>query len=552
MKTLLTCALPYANGELHIGHFAEYVLADIHVRYLRSAGEEVLFLCADDTHGAPIEMNAMKEGIPPEEFVLRYWHSHRADLDTFNIDLDFFGSTHTAENKEFSELIYGRAKAKGSIARKEIEQPFDEGSGRWLSDRFIRGTCPHCGATDQYGDGCERCNATYTPRELKDARSAISGGALTWRKSEHLFFVLSKHEQFLRKQLALPGFVNSASASQLNQFFDRGLADWDITRDGPYFGFLIPGEVDKYFYVWLDAPIGYIGATAQWSKASPGRPDALTLWSEQSETRIIHVIGKDIVYFHCLFWPAVLQDAKLKLPAHVQVHGHLTVNGAKMSKSRGSLISARHFANTLPPETLRYYFASLLGDSPEDLDLSLVEFRERVNAGLINNLLNLANRSLSILGREPFARRLAAPAPELGSPLVGYALARVPEVAKAYRNFGHRDAVRLILEIGAETNRFLTKTEPWKLVKDNPGEAQRILSEVCEVVYILATLLEPIVPKISAGLFAQLNRPPATFRDLERAAYPLLDRTLPIGEASPLLQRLEEAAVSKLVVPEEA
>lgn len=545
MTTLVTTALPYANGPLHVGHLVEYVLADVHVRYLRSEGERVIFLGADDTHGAPVEINALKEGVTPEEFVARWAASHLADYATFGISYDYYGSTNAPENRMWAERVFEKLRIGGSIVRKEIEQPIDATSGRSLSDRFIRGTCPNCGAPEQYGDGCENCNATYSPRELKDARSAISGAPLTWKKSEHLFFALSKYRDEIAQQLARPSFVDVASAAQLRQFFDKGLADWDVTRDGPYFGFPIPGETNKYFYVWLDAPIGYIGATEQWARATGG--DALAHWMKDSPTRIVHVIGKDIVYFHCLFWPAMLRVAELKIPDRVQVHGHLTVNGAKMSKSRGSLIEAARFGAAVDPSALRFYFATLLGDGPEDLDLNLNEFTDRVNAELVNNLANLVHRTLSLLGRPPLSRTLAPADPVLGASLVNSALGRVAEVAQAFATFNLRAGMRAILEISAEANKFLTRHEPWKAMKSAPERAHRVLSEVAEVVAVLATLLEPVVPALSAKMWKQLGRAPVSFAELRAKSYPLLDRTVPVGEAVPLFARLEVATLATLL-----
>jgi methionyl-tRNA synthetase len=546
-RTLVTCALPYANGPVHLGHMVEHVQTDIYVRFLRSRGDDVVFLCADDTHGAPIELNALKQGVTPETFVARWAVEHQRDFADFDISFDHYGSTNSPENRYYAELIYTRAKDAGSIVRKEVEQPYDEKSKRWLSDRFIRGTCPNCGAADQYGDACEKCSATYTPRDLLDARSAISGEPLTWKKSSHLFFALSKHEAFLRAQLAKPGFTHPGPAAQLGQFFDKGLADWDITRDGPYFGFPIPGEDNKYFYVWLDAPIGYIAATEQWAKKTGKANDALELWDESRHTRIVHVIGKDIVYFHCLFWPAVLHVAKLKLPEYVHVHGHLTVNGEKLSKSRGTFINVRPYLDLLDASYLRFYYASLLGPGPEDLDLNLTEFRQRVNAELVNNLGNLANRTLSLLARPELGKRLAPSRPELGQALVEKALSRVPEIAAAFGSFDHRTAVKAILEVGYAANQFLTQHEPWKAVKTDLEGARAVLSEAAEIVYLLTALIDPIVPRLAGKLAAQLGRHPLTFKALQGATYPLLDRSVPIGEPSPLINRLDEAQVARLI-----
>jgi methionyl-tRNA synthetase len=548
-RTLVTCALPYANGPVHLGHLVEHIQTDIYVRALRSTGADVIFLCADDTHGAPIELNAQKQGLTPEAFVAKWFDEHTSVFRDFHISHDHYGSTNSPENQHYANLIYGRAKQAGSIGKKEIEQPYDAKAGRWLSDRFIRGTCPNCGSKDQYGDACEVCNAAYTPRELKDARSAISGEPLEWRKSSHAFFLLSKHIDFLKQTIGDPAFMNPGPAAQLGQFFEKGLADWDITRDGPYFGFPIPGETNQYFYVWLDAPIGYVAATEQWAKKTGKAAGALDFWDETKDTRIVHTIGKDIVYFHCLFWPAVLKVAQLKRPARVHIHGHLTVNGEKMSKSRGTFINARPYLDLLDPNYLRFYYASLLGNGPEDIDLSLKEFRERTNAELVNNLGNLANRTLTLLVKE-FGGTLAPAAPGLGKSLVDGALVKVPAIREAFLTFDSRAAVKHVLEIGYAANQFLTTHEPWKTLKvpERREAAHQALSEAAEIVFLLTALLEPIVPQLAAKLAAQLGRTGLTFKALETAVYPLLDRAQRLGDPSPLINRLEAEQVDTLIV----
>lgn len=547
-RILVTCALPYANGPVHLGHLVEHIQTDVYVRALRSIGEDVIFLCADDTHGAPIELNALKQGLSPEAFIAKWYDEHTSVFRDFQISHDHYASTNSPENQHYANLIYERAKQAGSIGKKDVEQPFDEKAGRWLSDRFIRGTCPNCNSPDQYGDACEVCNATYAPRELKDARSAISGEPLVWKKSSHAFFLLSKHGDFLRKTISNPAFMNPGPAAQLGTFLEK-LADWDITRDGPYFGFPIPGETDQFFYVWLDAPIGYIASTEQWAKKTGKAASALDYWDEKADARIVHTIGKDIVYFHCLFWPAVLKVAGLKRPEHVHIHGHLTVNGEKMSKSRGTFINARPYLELLDPNYLRFFYASLLGSGPEDIDLSLKEFLQRVNAELVNNLGNLANRTLTLLARE-FEGKLLAPKPELGRPLVDGALAKVKAIREAFVTFESRAAVKLILEIGYSANQFLTTHEPWKKLKvpETREAAHQALSEAAEIVSLLTALLEPIVPELAQKLAQQLNREGLTFKRLEAAAYPLLDRAARIGTPSPLINRLEQEQVDKLIV----
>lgn len=542
-KTLVTCALPYANGPIHLGHMVEHIQTDIFVRYLRSKGEQVTFLCADDTHGTAIEISAQKKGVTPEQFIDEVSVDHQAVFRDFHISFDHYSSTNSAENRKYAELIYGRAKDQGFIGTRDVEQAFDEAANRFLADRFIKGTCPNCGAADQYGDACEKCNATYGPKELKNPYSVISGKTPVWKSSKHLFFKLSQHEAFLKQQLAKPGFMHPGLAAQLGQFFEKGLADWDISRDGPYFGFAIPGETNKFFYVWLDAPIGYISTAEQYAGKDGG---ALAWWGKGADAKIVHCIGKDIVYFHCLFWPSVLEVAGLKVPDHVHIHGHLTVNGEKMSKSRGTFINARPYLDLLDPNYLRFYFASLLGPGPEDLDFSLTEFRQRVNAELVNNLGNLANRTLSLLAKGE--KTLAAPNEAIGGQLVRDALARVKEIGDAFEGFDHRAAIKAILEIGYSANQFLAKAEPWKTQKTDPEGAKSVLSEAAEIVYLLTALLDPIVPQLADRLAAQLNRKKLTFKDLATAQYPLLDRAQPIGEPAPIIGRIEEAVVAKLIV----
>ncbi|HZX43984.1 MAG TPA: methionine--tRNA ligase, partial [Myxococcaceae bacterium] len=469
-KYLVTSALPYANGPLHLGHTVEYVLTDVFVRYLRSAGHEVVFVCADDTHGTPVELSAAKQGVSPEAFVAEMWDKHRADFRDFGISLDTFHSTNSSESKHYSELIYGRLKEAGDILRRPIRQTYCEVDRRFLPDRFVRGTCPNCKSPDQYGDACEVCGKTYRPEELIAPRCAICGTPPVTRESEHLFFALSRHQPWLNDLVRSPGFLHPAVANQLQAFFDQGLQDWDISRDAPYFGFPIPGEKDKFFYVWLDAPIGYIAATEKWATDSGRARSAMDLWAEDSETEIRHFIGKDIVYFHALFWPTVLKVARFKRPARLHVHGHLTINGEKMSKSRGTLIAARTALEVLDPAYLRYFFAANLGPGPEDFDLSLPDFRARVNGELVNNFGNLANRTLSLLAG-PLGGKLAASPGEAGKPLLEAALARIPEVVAAYEALDLRAVVRTVVEVSQSANQFLQARAPWAKVKTDPEAA---------------------------------------------------------------------------------
>jgi methionyl-tRNA synthetase len=548
-KLLVTSALPYANGPLHLGHVVEYVQSDILVRFLRSTGRDVVFFCADDTHGTPVEISAARQGVAPEQYVASLWVQHRKDFADFGIALDAFYTTHSPENRRYSELIYERLKAAGDIVRRSVEQTYCEVDRRFLPDRFVRGTCPNCKSPDQYGDVCEVCGKTYTPAELIHPCCALCGTPPVRRTSEHLFFRLSRHQAYLQEVVRHPGFVPESVANQLQSFFDQGLNDWDISRDGPYFGFPIPGEVDKFFYVWLDAPIGYIATTEKWAKDTGRAADALAYWAEDADAEIIHVIGKDIVYFHALFWPAMLQVARLKRPSRLVVHGHLTLDGAKMSKSRGTLVDARTYLDVLDPAYLRYFFGANLGPTPEDFDLSLADFRQRVNGELVNNFCNLANRVLSPIAG-PLGGKLAPPGTGPGRELVEDALRRMAEVRAAYQRLDFRSAVRASMEISQTANQFLQVRAPWAKVKAEPEVARADLSDAAEVAYLVGALLQPVVPTVAESLFVQLQAPPLTFAGLEQARYPLLDRARPVGTPAPLLPRMEEAQVKRIIVPE--
>ncbi|ATB26921.1 methionine--tRNA ligase [Melittangium boletus] len=547
-RILVTSALPYANGPIHIGHLVEYVQTDIYVRFLRSCGKDVVYFCADDTHGTPIEINAAKQGLKPEEFIGRWYDAHQADFRDFGVSVDYFHSTNSPENKHYAEFIYGKLKDRGDIEKRDIEQAYCETDKRFLPDRFIKGTCPNCKASDQYGDACEKCGKAYAPTDLIEPRCALCGTPPVRRHSSHLFFKLSRHADFLQETLRRPDFINPGLATQLQGFFEKGLADWDISRDGPYFGFTIPGETDKYFYVWLDAPIGYIATTEKWAQTTGKVQSALDYWAEGSDARIIHFIGKDIVYFHALFWPAVLKVAGLKQPTAIKTHGHLTVNGEKMSKSRGTLIPARSYLEHLDPSYLRYFYAANLGPGVEDLDLSLKDFRLRVNGELVNNIGNLANRGLSMLAGAALDKRLAPATKEgPGRALVEAALARVPEVRESFEKLEYRNAIRVITEISQAANGFVQTAAPWAKVKTDPEAARADLSDAAEVAYLLGALLAPVIPRVAEKLFAQLNAPPLTFEALATASYPLLDRSRPVGTPEPLLPRLEEERVNAIL-----
>ena len=545
-KVLVTGALPYANGPIHLGHLVEYVQADIYVRFLRSCGVDALYLCADDTHGTPIELNAAKQGLTPEAFIARWFEAHQADFRDFQVAFDQYGSTNSPENRYYAGLIYERLKAAGDIERREIEQTWCERDRRFLPDRFVRGTCPACKAPDQFGDVCDKCGRTHEPTALIDPRCSLCGTPPSRRSSTHLFFKLSRHAEELNQFIRDARFVHPGVSAQLQQFFEKGLADWDISRDSPYFGFPIPGETDKFFYVWLDAPIGYVATTEQWAKATGRAQGALDYWAKDSGARIVHFIGKDIVYFHALFWPTVLKVAGLHRPDRLVVHGHLTVNGEKMSKSKGTFISARQYLEVLDPSYLRFFYAANLGPCVEDLDLSLNEFRLRVNADLVNNIGNLANRSLTLLAG-PMGGQLHAGGDGPGRALVEEALSKARAVRGALEQLDYRAALKAICEISQAANGFLQAAAPWAKQKTDKEGARSDLSDVADVAYLVAGLLQPVVPALAGKLFAQLGAQPLTYAHIAGARYPLLDRTRSIGKPEPLIGRLEESQVNALV-----
>ncbi|MBI5547332.1 MAG: methionine--tRNA ligase [Deltaproteobacteria bacterium] len=546
-KILVTSALPYANGPIHLGHLVEYLLTDFYVRFMRSCGEDVVYVCADDTHGTPIEIKAQQMGIKPEELVGRIGEEHRRDFAEFGVAFDHYDSTNSPENKHYAELIFERLRSQGHIVKKPLELTFCEHDKRFLPDRYVRGICPKCGAADQYGDVCEKCGATYAPTDLKEPRCSICGTPPVRRSSDHYFFKLGDFTGYLKEWSAGEGTLDpSIRNNLLGGWLGTGLADWCISRDGPYFGFTIPGETDKYFYVWLDAPIGYISSTERMLKArgAQGTDLALAYWDEKSDARILHVIGKDILNFHALFWPAVLKGAQLKRPDKLLVHGMLTVNGEKMSKSRGTFITARQYLEVLDPSYLRYFYAANLGPSPEDIDLSLKEFRLKVNAELVNNLGNLCNRALSILATK-LGGKLSS---DRNAALLDDALKTVPIVRAAYSRVEMRNAIRAIVELGERTNKFVQDTKPWEKVTSAPEEARRDLSTIADIAYLVATMLSPVVPKVAEEIVSQLNARLLTFKDLEKATGALLPPDHQIGAPKPIIGRLDEKVVEKMVV----
>jgi methionyl-tRNA synthetase len=536
-RILVTSALPYANGPVHLGHMVEQIQTDIWVRFQKLRGHEAWYVCASDAHGTPIMLRAEKEGVSAENLIGRMQASHKADAEGFLIGLDNFHTTHSAENRFFTELFYSRLSAAGHIARRTIEQCFDPVKNLFLPDRYIKGNCPRCNAAEQYGDACEACGATYGPTDLKNPVSVLSGAAPVLRESEHYFFRLGDFDPMLREWTSGTS-VQPEIANKLAEWFEAGLQDWDISRDAPYFGFEIPGAPGKYFYVWLEAPIGYMASARQFCDRTGLDFDAF--WGADSSAELHHFIGKDIAYFHTLFWPAMLAGSGFRLPTAVHVHGFLTVNGAKMSKSRGTFVMARTYLDHLDPEYFRYYIAAKLGPGVDDIDLNLEDFVQRVNADLVGKLVNIASRCAGFITKR-FGGRLAGEpaAPELRAEF----LAAADGIAAHYESLEYAKAVRAIMALADRANQFIDHEKPWALAKD-PAAADRVQA-VCsagiELFRILMTYLAPVLPAMAARAEAFLQ----TRLDWSTLATPLAGMT--IAPFSPLMNRIDPERVDAMI-----
>jgi methionyl-tRNA synthetase len=534
---LVTNALPYANGAPHLGHIVESVYADLWVRYQRLRGHHCVYVCATDAHGTPTMLKARQEGIAPEALVERYAAMQRRDFADFDISYDNFHTTHSAENREVTNDIYLKLRDAGHIRRETIRQAYDEQARMFLPDRYVRGTCPRCGALDQYGDSCESCGATYTPAELVNPVSVVSGTPPVQRDSEHLFFRLGDFEPMLR-QWTGGGRLQPAVTAKLDEWFGAGLRDWDISRDAPYFGFEIPGETGKYFYVWLDAPIGYLGSLLDYCRRTGDEFDRYL--AKDSEAELYHFIGKDIVYFHTLFWPAVLHGAGYRPPTAVFVHGFLTVNGQKMSKSRGTFITARTWLDHLPAEYLRYFLASRLGPGIDDLDLNLDEFVTKVNGDIVGKLVNIASRCAGFIARGGGRLAEALPEPALFREFV----AAGDGIGAAYEGRDYAAVVREVMLLADRANLYIDQQKPWLMAKDpaRAAEVQAVCTQGINLFRLLALYLKPILPRLAAGAEQFLGLPDQRWSD---AAEPLLGRAL--GAYQPLATRVDPAATKALV-----
>ncbi|MGO2386461.1 MAG: methionine--tRNA ligase [Psychrobacter sp.] len=549
-EILVTSALPYANGDIHLGHLLEHIQTDIWVRAMKAQSHKVTYVCADDAHGTGIMLKAEDNGVTPEEQIAAVKASHEADFSKFLIDYDNYYTTHSEENKHFSELIYRRLNSAGHISTKDVEQLFDPEKQLFLADRFVKGECPECGAADQYGDNCEVCSTTYNAVELKNPRSTISGATPILKTSKHYFFDLPEFEQFLKEWTRSDNRLQTSVANKLQEWFDSGLASWDISRDAPYFGFQIPDtpsdEPDKYFYVWLDAPVGYMASFKNLCDKRSGTDQALDFdryWAQENEqkTEVYHFIGKDIVYFHALFWPAMLAGSELRTPTGVFAHGFLMVNGEKMSKSRGTFINAKTYAEHLHPEYLRYYFASKLSDKVEDINFDLNDFMQKVNSDLVGKVVNIASRSAGFLVKK-YDGMLSEVCVE--SALLEDITKTGDEIAAAYENREFSRAMRLIMQCADKANEYIDEKKPWSLAKieGTEQEVQDVCSVAINIFRQLMVYLAPVLPELTANAKEFLNLDDLSFASRNEW---LLGHK--INKFKPLMQRIEAKDIEAMV-----
>ena len=538
-KILVTSALPYANGPIHIGHLVEYIQTDIWVRFQKMRGHQCLYVCADDAHGTPIMLRARQEGIEPEELIARVAQEHQADFTEFRVAFDNYHSTHSPENQGFANTIYERNRDAGHIARRSITQAYDPVEQMFLPDRFIKGACPKCGAEDQYGDNCEVCGASYSPAELKNPVSAVSGAVPEQRESDHYFFKLGDFEEML-KDWTRGGHLQSEVSNKLDEWFESGLQEWDISRDAPYFGFEIPDHPGKYFYVWLDAPIGYMASFRNLCDKTKGL-EFDDFWSSGSDTELYHFIGKDIIYFHALFWPAMLHGAGFRTPSAIFSHGFLTVDGAKMSKSRGTFIKARTYLDHLNPEYLRYYFAAKLGSGVDDIDLNMEDFAARVNSDLVGKVVNIASRCAGFI-KKRFNGRLSAELSEQA--LFDDFIQAGDSIASHYENREFSRAVREIMALADRANQYIDEAKPWVLAKEEgkDEELQAICSMGLNLFRVLIGYLRPILPGTAQAAEKFLQVEPLDWSILSN---PLLDHE--VAKFKPLMTRIEAKQVEAML-----
>ena len=536
-KILVTSALPYANGSIHLGHLVEYIQTDIWVRFQKMQGNECHYVCADDAHGTPIMLRAQSEGIEPEALIANVAKEHQADFKDFSIGFDNFHSTHSDENKALAQQIYLANRDAGHITTRTISQAYDPEKEMFLPDRFIKGECPKCGASDQYGDNCEACGATYTPTDLLNPISAVSGATPVTRESEHYFFKLANFESTLKSWIT-GGHLQDEVSNKLDEWLESGLRDWDISRDTPYFGFAIPDAPDKFFYVWLDAPIGYLASFKHYCDRTG--VDFDEYMKPDTTTEMVHFIGKDIIYFHALFWPAMLQGANFRLPNNIYAHGFLTVNGKKMSKSRGTFINARTYLNYLNPEYLRYYYAAKLSSGIEDIDLNFEDFQNRINSDLVGKVVNIASRCAGFINKR-FEGNLShsLSEPTLFEEFIGKSASIADKMEN--REFNH--AMREIIGLADKANQYIDEKKPWALAKEEGQEQQ--VHDICtmgiNLFRVLITYLKPVLPETAKQAESFLNISPLQWADIPN---PILNHG--INKFKPLMTRIESDKIQSI------
>jgi len=552
-KILVTSALPYANGSLHLGHLLETIQTDIWVRFQKLRGNDCIYVCADDTHGTAIMLKAEQMGITSEQLIAKISQEHKKDFGDFLIGFDNYHSTHSPENKHYSELIYKRVRDAGKIANRSITQAYDPEKNLFLADRYIKGTCPKCKAEDQYGDNCEVCSATYSPSDLIKPRSVISGATPIQKESVHFFFKLPEFTEFLKIWTREKDHLQPEVANKLAEWLDSGLQEWDISRDAPYFGFEIPDAPGKYFYVWLDAPVGYMASFQNFldkkilDKQKRGK-EFLDYWGKDSKAELYHFIGKDIINFHALFWPALLDTADFRTPTKIFAHGFLTVNGKKMSKSRGTFINARTYLNHLQPEYLRYYFASKLGSGVDDIDLNLEDFAQKVNADLVGKYVNLASRCAGFITKF-FDGKLAAIEIFSEKRPIYMSVVRATAflIAESYDNREFSAAIREIMKIADTANAFVAAHEPWNIAKDpeRREELHQVCSQALHSFYFLSILLSPVLPQTTSCVARELFKMNRDFLWSDIESWPSS-----IHPFKPLMQRIEKEKVDAMIEEE--
>ncbi len=536
-KILVTSALPYANGEIHLGHLLEYIQTDIWVRFQKLMGNECHYVCADDAHGSAIMLKADELGITPEQLIADVSARHQADFKDFLVNFSYFHSTHSPENKQISSDIYLKLKQKGYIKKRIISQAYDEQKKLFLADRFIKGDCPKCNESDQYGDNCEKCGATYDALELKNPYSVLSGSQPVEKESEHYFFDLPQFKDALEVWIK-QGHLQTEVANKLSEWFEAGLQDWDISRDAPYFGFEIPNTKDKYFYVWLDAPIGYLASFTKLCQKNNLNFD--DYWQKDSSAEIYHFIGKDIINFHALFWPAILIGADYRTPNAIFAHGFLTVNGKKMSKSRGTFIMARTYLEQLDAEYLRYYYAYKLSSKIDDIDLNLEDFKQRVNSDVVGKVVNIASRCSGFVVKK-FDKRLSSKVQDID--LYQSLVTQGKQIAKHYEDREYAQAMRLIMQLADKANQYIDIHKPWQMIKDESlnDKTHQVVSQGLNMFRVLMTYLSPVLPSMAqkSEIFLETK---LNWQDLE---YPLTNHAINVFK--PLITRIEDSAIESII-----